>query len=457
MTDKETLDKLWEAHRDRPFASFSLQRTLKLRRDDMKDALCLISDMADSGEVRSEYQIKRVASTIYKMTQSTQNDSDSLKGLPLPPPKESLTGANTALLPSTDPENAENGINDPFPKVPAELKARQQWVNWVSSERDGKPTKIPIKPPYHEGDRIIARGASTDKPATWRTYQQALDVHERYANATIYTWKKEGDDWQQVTGEYGGIGFVFSEDDPYCGIDLDDCLDAHGNLKEWAKPIVDRLKAIAYGEKSPSGNGIKFWTRAALPPVSKHKAYLVEDADAIEIYDQVRYFTVTGQGKGHIGEGQADIDWLVEAYFTPQSTEATTQLPRSAPTNNLKADEVIALIRTSRQAAKFDKLMQGVIDPKDHGSQSEADLGLCGVIAFWTQDSAVIDAIFRSSRLMRTKWDERHKGDGATYGQMTITEALSELRETYTPPKGKPASKSKRRLNRSKQLYGRKR
>ena len=203
MTDKETLDKLWEAHRDRPFASFSLQRTLKLRRDDMKDALCLISDMADSGEVRSEYQIKRVASTIYKMTQSTQNDSDSLKGLPLPPPKESLTGANTALLPSTDPENAENGINDPFPKVPAELKARQQWVNWVSSERDGKPTKIPIKPPYHEGDRIIARGASTDKPATWRTYQQALDVHERYANATIYTWKKEGDDWQQVTGEYG--------------------------------------------------------------------------------------------------------------------------------------------------------------------------------------------------------------------------------------------------------------
>lgn len=105
MTDKEILDQLWEAHRDRPFASFSLQRTLDLRRDDLKDTLCLISDMADSGEVRNGYSLKRVASTVYKMTQSTQGDSDSPKGLPLTPPKESLTGANTALLPSSDPRN----------------------------------------------------------------------------------------------------------------------------------------------------------------------------------------------------------------------------------------------------------------------------------------------------------------------------------------------------------------
>ena len=56
---------------------------------------------------------------------------------------------------------------------------------------------------------------------------------------------------------------------------------------------------MGYGERSPSGHGIKFLTRAALGTETKHKVYIVEGADAIEIYDQLRYFTVTGKGKWH--------------------------------------------------------------------------------------------------------------------------------------------------------------
>ena len=236
---------------------------------------------------------------------------------------------------------------------------------------------------------------------------------------------------------------MFSGNDPYCGIDLDDCLNAQGKLKDWAKPIVNRIKGVGYGERSPSGNGIKFWTRATLPPEAKHKAYIVEGADAIEAYDRLRYFTVTGRGKGDIGDGQAVIDWLCAEYLSPQPTEQTPQLPRSVPTSgNLNAGEVIAQIKASPQSAKFNALMAG--DTTGYGSQSEADLGLCGVIAFWSQETAVIDTIFRQSALMRAKWDERHRGDGATYGQMTIEEALSGNRETHTPTRRKPLSKSKR-------------
>ena len=50
---------------------------------------------------------------------------------------------------------------------------------------------------------------------------------------------------------------------------------------------------------------------------------------------------------------------------------------------------------------------------------------LCGLLAFWTHgDAARIDRFFRTSALMRPKWDERHAADGTTYGQMTIGKAV---------------------------------
>ena len=216
------------------------------------------------------------------------------------------------------------------------------------------------------------------------------------------------------------------------------------------------LKPVAYGEVSPSGNGIKFWTKARLPVLAKHKVYLDEaTSEAIEAYDSGRYFTVTGKGKGTIGAGQSAIDWLVAEHLKTKPVESPPP-PRSVPTSsNLTVDEVIGKIRASKQCHKFDALMAG--NTTGYGSQSEADLALCGVITFWTQEPSVIDAIFRQSKLYnRPKWDERHRADGATYGQMTIEAALSGERETYKPHQRKLLSKTKRRLYRDTQLYGRK-
>ena len=92
MNDREILDRLWEANRETPFASFTLERKLNLTKSEYRDVLNLLGDMADSGETQNGYRIKRVASTVYKMTQAQQGDGDSLKGLPLIDPKESLTG-----------------------------------------------------------------------------------------------------------------------------------------------------------------------------------------------------------------------------------------------------------------------------------------------------------------------------------------------------------------------------
>ena len=406
MNDREILNRLWEACRETPFASFTLERKLNLTKSEYRDVLNLIGDMADSGEVRSGYRIKRVASTMYKLisqaesdsdsekgvdntqaastthkaTQAQQSDSDSVKGKLLIDPEESLTGANTASFHDQSPEIADFSINDPFPAVPAELKARPQWVVWLYHLKPGedKPSKMLYQ--------TNGWASLTSNPRTWTTYRLALSCYQEHTEGQSFEYRYRENrkaPYQHLKCNLAGIGFVFSEDDPYCGIDLDDCLDAQGELKDWAKPIVDRIKGVGYGERSPSGKGIKFWTRATLPPEAKHKAYIVKDADAIEIYDQVRYFTVTGKGKGTIGEGQADIDWLVEAYFTPQPTEPTPPLPRSATTSPLNASEVVEQIRASKQSAKFDALMNG--NTTGYGSQSEADLALCSVVAFWSQ------------------------------------------------------------------------
>ena len=66
------------------------------------------------------------------------------------------------------------------------------------------------------------------------------------------------------------------------------------------------------------------------------------------------------------------------------------------------------------------------------GSQSEADLQLCGMLAYWTGcDPNRMDRLFRNSKLMRPKWDEK-RGE-STYGKNTIALAISNCREIYDP------------------------
>jgi primase-polymerase (primpol)-like protein len=70
-------------------------------------------------------------------------------------------------------------------------------------------------------------------------------------------------------------------------------------------------------------------------------------------------------------------------------------------------------------------------------SQSEADMGLCFYLAFWTAgDPDRMDRLFRESGLVREKWDRRHYGNGAKYGEVTIARALLKTDDYYDPPSG---------------------
>ncbi len=134
--------------------------------------------------------------------------------------------------------------------VPEELRGRPQWV--VHKE----------KVPYIAGG--LGKASSTDL-MTWRTFEEAVRALE--------------------TGEYDGVGFVFSSGDPFVGIDLDKCRDPEtGELEDWAAKIVKDLGG--YAEASFSGTGVHIFVKGKTPNRRRGR---------IEVYSSERFFTVTGR------------------------------------------------------------------------------------------------------------------------------------------------------------------
>ncbi len=145
-----------------------------------------------------------------------------------------------------------------FETIPQELKDVPQWVLW--RYEDGR------KVPY----QVSGYRASSTNPEHWSTFDVAREAYDR--------------------GGYSGVGFVFTDDDAYCGIDLDDCRVAStGVLADWATEIISRLNS--YAEVSPSGTGVKLIVRGN-PGATGQRPY---DNGKVEVYKSRRYFTITGQ------------------------------------------------------------------------------------------------------------------------------------------------------------------
>ncbi|MGD1095857.1 MAG: hypothetical protein ABSB35_28175, partial [Bryobacteraceae bacterium] len=122
--------------------------------------------------------------------------------------------------------------------VPDDLAELDQWLLWCRESVQGRETKVPYG--------LNGQRASSTDPLTWCPFPEALNA------------------WRRNPRRYAGLGFVFSLDDPFCGIDLDDSLDVDGNVKPWAFGIVERF-SDTYMEVSPSGYGLKIWARGSLP------------------------------------------------------------------------------------------------------------------------------------------------------------------------------------------------
>ena len=210
--------------------------------------------------------------------------------------------------------------------IPASLRRLPQWVCWKYIQRNGRDTKCPIR------SDTGAMADATD-PSTWSTWDEALKKF-------------------QSSNDLAGVGFVFSPDDNFCGVDLDDCLDpATGQAKPWARQLMDQLDS--YAEISPSGKGIKIFIRGSKPGKRCRKPY--HDGE-VEIYDQGRFFTVTGVPyNGSPADVKARQDALNAAYreifgegeSDPPADSLPTRDQMSHPPAKAMSDENILQLASS--------------------------------------------------------------------------------------------------------------
>lgn len=162
--------------------------------------------------------------------------------------------SGTARTGRTQRVQGEIAMSDKFDNIPDELKKLDQWVCW----RNVGGTKVPKIPSGR-----CTKNASTTNPDTWRSFKQAVACSRK--NKKI------------------GIGFVFTEEDPYIGIDMDN---------KQGDPEIERDHQFwiptlnSYTELSPSGRGYHVILRG-----NNFKGF---NQSPYEAYSARRYFAFTG-------------------------------------------------------------------------------------------------------------------------------------------------------------------
>jgi len=305
-----------------------------------------------------------------------------------------------------------------FAAIPDELKERPQWVLWQAKWQPdkGKYDKPPI-------NARTGGNAQSNNPATWAPFPVATAAFE------------------QGAGKYAGVGYVPSDEDPYTGIDLDDCITEAGKVASWAASWIALLDS--YTERSPSGRGLRVFTRAVLPVTGGKRG-------PVEMYRTLHYLTVTGRHlpgtPATINARQESVEAMYRAVFTPASAKAEATPPSFARAEGLPSDDtdLLALAFQAKNGEKIRALYAGNWQA-EYTSQSEADLALCALLAFYTgPDPARLDRLFRTSGLYRDKWDDVHFSGGETHGQRCVHKALAGCAEFYRPPGERAAGKEAR-------------
>ena len=294
---------------------------------------------------------------------------------------------------------------------PSELTDRPRWVCWRGVMRDGKLTKVPVDPK-------TGQNARSNDPATWATYEVA----------------------SREARKYSGIGYMLG--DGIFGVDLDhvdDAITAY-NSGSGTGIVADFLTRLgSYAELSQSGTGVHILCAGHLPEGARRKG-------PVEMYDAGRFFVMTGHSLP-LGAPPAPLIDCTESikplhakYLGGEAPKPrqpfTIQYEPDAP--DMSDDQVLARMLQGRSGDLLGQLYAGQWYGT-YPSQSEADMRLCNGLAFYTRrDPVQMDRMFRSSGLMRPKWDVVHTR-GQTYGQATITTAIRDCAQVWEPERPKPS------------------
>ena len=297
--------------------------------------------------------------------------------------------------------------------APEAFKAYRQFIVYQLVKRpDGKLDKVPVNPQ-------TLRPADPHNPATQLDYPTAAGMVD-------------------LLGPGYGLGFVFTDNDPFFFLDIDHC------GPDWS-PLARQLCQAFTGcavEVSISGTGLHVFGSG---PVPAHSCKNIKAG--LEFYTSLRFAALTGTGltgdAAHTPPAET-VKWLVDTYFTPgallESAEWTDGPCEGygGPADDLQLIDrmlasksvssmfggrasVLALWTADEVALAVAYPALSDTNPYDHSS---ADAALCAHLAFWTgKDCERMDRLFRMSGLVRNKWTERE-----AYRRSTILKAAAGCR-----------------------------
>jgi DNA-binding CsgD family transcriptional regulator len=265
--------------------------------------------------------------------------------------------------------------------IPQEIKDIPRWICHKA--------KVPKNPKS-------GRNLAGDQTKWGTTFEQACEALKKH--------------------EFDGLGFVFTANDGYCGIDIDHCVE-NGKISEKAQKIIDSCNS--YTEKSLSGSGIHIIVK------NSDKKKILHKKGGVEAYSEGRYFTMSGFGiTGNDKVNTINVNSLLQKISKngDGQVENDNKPVGKELLSNSEIKELIERIEASANGAKFKILWDGNW-AQEYESHSEADMALCNILAFWINDAVKIDQMFRLSKAFREKWD-RSVGQGKTYGQLLIEKTL---------------------------------
>ena len=270
--------------------------------------------------------------------------------------------------------------------IPEELRALPQWV--------GRRGKMPLNPATGEG-------AKAGILSTWGTLEQAITGVS--------------------AGRFEGIGFEFATGGGLVGIDLDHVVNPHtGEVQPWALEIVHRMDS--YTEYSPSGTGLHIFVHGDIPEAGRKKTLNKDTSEAVEMYKEKRYFTVTAQPfhPAPIAERSAELTALYTKLFPPQQ-------PHPSPSPAIDAPEYL------RIGLDKDRTFRALWDGyRNTGDESSNDMALMNKLAHWCNrdEERMIEAFLASPHTAGKDDAHRAKLEREDYLHRTAQKAIADCRET---------------------------
>lgn len=253
-----------------------------------------------------------------------------------------------------------------YPAIPHEMRFYRQWVVWRYEEQeDGKkPTKVLYNPNFNGH-------AAVNNKDTWVSFDEAV-------SAAV----NNEDKW-------AGIGFVLTEEDPYCFIDLDDTsgLPNHEELYERQDAYFKMFES--YAELSPSGRGLHIIAKGSVERGRKRAQ--------IEIYSSLRFMTMTGDVYRDAPIVEEDVK--CKMLWNAMGGAAAVNAPKPTYREQTEDDERVTFRMFNAHNGDKAKNIYNGHWQQYVSSASEADQALFNIIVFYTKNKEQIVRIFQRSAL----------------------------------------------------------